>query len=43
LWKISPSLGFDPRNYLWFGALKDDIKEEDLEAAGKERWTRKLK
>jgi len=35
LWKILPSLGFDPWNWLWVGTLKDDIEEEDLEAAGK--------
>jgi hypothetical protein len=33
--KISPSLGFDPRNRIWVGTLKDGIDEEDLEDAGK--------
>jgi len=37
LWNISPSLGFDPRNCLLVGTRKDDIEEEDLEGAGKER------
>jgi hypothetical protein len=35
--KISPSLGFDPRNRLWVGTLKDGKDEEGLEDAGKER------